>query len=345
MSIAGRRTLFVASTGGHLEELLRLRARLRPAATSVHWATADTEQSRQLLDGESVSWMPVVPPKDWAGALGCLGQALRIVGEVDADRVVSTGAALALPFFVAARTRGRECHYVESAARSQGPSLTGRLTRRVPGVQLYTQYPGWADERWRFAGSVFDGFAPSHRPRWLPEGGLRRVVVTLGTQAGFSFRRALEALLRELPAVCAPDVDILWQTGGTDTTGLGIEAHRTVAPRVLKAAVEEADLVIGHAGVGTALCVLDSGRSPLLLPRQEAFGEHTDDHQLLIAGELARRGLAVQATPEVLTSDVLLQAAAGVVVSTEPGPMALEDVGPVAARTSRSPRLPVDDAA
>ena len=342
--MAAPRTLFVASTGGHLEELFRLRDRLRPAATEVHWATADTEQSRELLAGESVSWMPVVPPKDWAGAIRCLGQASRIVGAVDAQRVVSTGAALALPFFVAARLRGLECHYVESAARSDGPSLTGRLSRRVPGVRLYTQYPGWADARWRFVGSVFDGFEPDAPAQPLPSGGLRRVVVTLGTQAGFSFRRALEALVRELPAICAPDVEILWQTGGTDTTGLGIDAHPTVPPHVLRAAVDEADLVVGHAGVGSALCAIDSGRSPMLMPRQSTFGEHTDDHQLLIAAELAGRGLAVQATPEELTADALLRAAAGRIRASAPEPMYLIGGASVRSRPARSP-LGVDDAA
>ena len=74
--------------------------------------------------------MPIVPSKDLAGALACLPRAARIIGAVKPDRVVSTGAALALPFFVAARARRVPCHYVESAARSEGPSLTGRLSGR-----------------------------------------------------------------------------------------------------------------------------------------------------------------------------------------------------------------------
>ncbi|GAA3171977.1 glycosyltransferase [Blastococcus jejuensis] len=341
----GPRTLFVASTGGHLDELIRLRPRLQPVAGQTHWATADTEQSRELLAGESVSWMPVVPPKDWVGALASLSQARRVVRHSGVDRVVSTGAALALPFFVAGRLRGAECHYIESAARSVGPSLTGRLASRVPGVQLHTQYPAWADNRWRFAGSVFDGYRPDVPTAALPSEGLRRVVVTLGTQAGFSFRRSLEALLRELPAICAPDVEILWQTGGTDTTGLGIDATPSVSPAVLKAAIEAADLVVGHAGVGSALCTMDAGRTPLLMPRQAAYGEHTDDHQMLIAGELARRGLAVQSTPDELTAEMLLGASAGRVARTVAGPMYLTADPGLASRPPSPAGLEFDDAA
>lgn len=316
------RTLFVASTGGHLEELLRLRERLEPAAGAVHWATADTEQSRELLDGESVSWMPVVPSKDLAGALACLPRAFRVVNAVRPERVVSTGAALALPFFVAARARRVACHYVESAARSTGPSMTGRLSDWLPGVCLYTQYPGWASDKWRQAGSVFDGFEVSD-PVPVPEGGVQRVVVTLGTQGGFSFRRSLEALVRVLPEVCAPGAEILWQTGATDPSGLEIDARATVPPRMLKEAVERADLVIAHAGVGSALCALDSGHVPVLIPRRHAFGEHTDDHQVLIAAELERRGIAVHAPVEALSRDHLLRAAAGRVVSRQGDPVRL----------------------
>lgn len=312
----GPRTLFVASTGGHLEELLRLRDRLDPAAGAVHWATADTEQSRELLDGESVSWMPVVPSKDLTGAIACLPRAVRIMNAIRPERVISTGAALALPFFVAARARRVSCHYVESAARSTGPSLTGRLADWLPGVHLYTQYPGWASDKWRQAGSVFDGFEVTD-PVPVREGGVQRVVVTLGTQRGFPFRRSLEALVRVLPEVCAPGAEILWQTGATDPSGLGIDARATVPPRTLKEAVERADLVIAHAGVGSALCALDAGRVPVLVPRRHAFGEHTDDHQVLIAAELERRGLAVHAELEELSRDHLLRAAAGRVVGRQ----------------------------
>lgn len=316
------RTLFVASTGGHLDELIRLRDRLAPAAGECHWATADTDQSRELLAGEPVHWMPVVPPKDLAGALRCLPQAFRVVGATRPDRVVSTGAALALPFFFAARARGVSCHYVESAARSVGPSLTGKLSGLLPGVRLHTQYLTWASRRWRAAGSVFDGYQVSD-PVPVTEGGLRRVVVTLGTQRGFSFRRGLEALVRVLPGVCAPGAEILWQTGGTETAGLGIDAQPTVPPGVLRDAVEVADLVVAHAGVGSALCALDAGRTPALLPRLRRFGEHTDDHQVLIAQELERRGLAVVAPPQDLSEELLLRAAAGRVTGRTGAPIRL----------------------
>jgi UDP-N-acetylglucosamine transferase subunit ALG13 len=269
-----------------------------------------------------VSWLPPVPSKDARAALASLPRAARIMDEVRPARVLSTGAALALPFFVAAHQRGVPCHYVESAARSSGPSLTGRLSRFVPGVRLYTQYPHWADARWHWAGSVFDGFEPTE-PITLPSGGFQNVLVTLGTQGGFPFRRALEGLRKVLPEVCAPGASILWQTGGTDATGLDIDAVPFVPPHELCDAAREADLVVAHAGVGSALLALDAGRTPLLLPRRHHYGEHTDDHQLLIADELGSRGLACSAFPETLTPDCLRSAAAGRVSERAGAPISL----------------------
>ena len=49
-----RRTLLVASTGGHLEQLMRLHERLRPASNETEWVTSDEPQSRSLLSGQRV---------------------------------------------------------------------------------------------------------------------------------------------------------------------------------------------------------------------------------------------------------------------------------------------------
>ena len=55
-------------------------------------------------------------------------------------RAVSTGSGIALGYLPYLAARGVECHYIESAARVSGPSLTGRILRRVPRVRTYTQY-------------------------------------------------------------------------------------------------------------------------------------------------------------------------------------------------------------
>lgn len=300
------RTLLVASTGGHLEELFRLRASFAPVVGEVEWVTFDTAQSRFLLAGEKVHLVPFVKPKDAKGTLASTAAALQLLRSGRFVRVISTGAAIAVPFLTEARLLGLGAHYIESAARTEGPSLSGSLLARIPGVRLYGQYQAWTSGHWQYRGTVFDGFSPGVA---RPVEALRRVVVTFGTQQDFSFRRAAERLVEVLPTVCAPDAEILWQTGSTTMAGLDVDSVETVPTQQLLDAVRAADLVVSHAGVGSALVALRHGKCPVLLPRRRALGEHTDDHQRLIAEELAGRHLAVLGDAGRVTGADLLRAA------------------------------------
>jgi len=247
--------------------------------------------------------------------------------------VVSTGAAIALSFLPLARTLGIPAYYVESAARRHGPSTTGRLLARVPGLSLYTQHASWADGRWNYAGCVFDGYEA--RERRFPTRAIRRAVVTLGTQPGYGFRRLVERLVDLLP----PDADVLWQTGATDVRGLPIAPRTFVPGDELATAMRGADVVVAHAGVGSALCALDAGRCPVLVPRTATEGEHVDDHQSQIAATLDEVGLAVASPVERLGGGQLLRAAARVVAPRlEAGAFRLRPVtSPVARQDSALP--------
>ncbi|HEX8752620.1 MAG TPA: glycosyltransferase [Solirubrobacterales bacterium] len=55
----------------------------------------------------------------------------------------------------------------------------------------------------------------------------------------------------------------------------------------------EADAVITHAGVGSILCAVREGHTPLVVPRQHALGEHVDDHQAELTRALEARGSVV----------------------------------------------------
>lgn len=54
--------------------------------------------------------------------------------------------------------------------------------------------------------------------------------------------------------------------------------------------VQDAELVISHAGAGSVLTCADHGARTIVVPRQRAFGEHVDDHQLEFARLIARSG-------------------------------------------------------
>lgn len=306
-----RKALLVAAVGGHLEQISRLEKRFSPSFTEVDYATSESPQSRSLLADKVVHYVPYVPPRGFRESMGLAPKANHIVRHGGYTDVISTGSGIAVPFLLAARAAGMRAHYIESAARSEGPSLSGRIVHQIPGVHLYCQYPSWADSDWRFRGSVFDDYVSAPRPR--PADGVHKVVVTLGTMMSYPFGRAVDAVQKVLAEVARPDVEVLWQVGGTPVGDRKIDAHALVPAQELVAAIREADLVFAHAGIGSCLQILDSGHVPVLFPRLAKHGEHIDNHQLMIATELTRRGLAVAKDPDDLDVAATATALASVV--------------------------------
>jgi UDP-N-acetylglucosamine transferase subunit ALG13 len=293
--------LLVATNGGHLAQLDELAPRMRGIEADRLWITFDSPQSRSLLAGRPHRFIPEIGERDVKGVLHGTACARRLMREIQVSAVVSTGSAIALSFLPLAALRGIPAHYIESSARVVEPSLTGRLLQPVPRVRLYRQYPHAACGRWGYAGSVFEGFEA--RPCDSLE--IRRVVVTVGSGV-HGFRRLIDRLTAILP----PGLDVLWQTGSTAVGDLGIAARATVPAAELDQAIRAADVVVAHAGCGSALTALNAGKLPVLVAREGRHGELVDEHQMQLAGWLGGHGLAVHRTPETLAFADLLAAAA-----------------------------------
>jgi UDP-N-acetylglucosamine transferase subunit ALG13 len=294
------KTVFVASNGGHLAQLFELSHRMNEFGRDRLWVSFDTEQGRTLLADEETIFVPYIAERDLSGVMRTIKYARRVFCGDRVNAVISTGSAIALSFLPYAVLRGIEAHYIESAARVGEASLTGRVLQNIPGVRLYRQYPHLADGRWAYGGSVFDGFeAVSIGPLQV-----RRVVVTVGTDK--PFRRLVEAVTKIVPGDC----EVLWQTGPTPLDGLSIEAQAFVSAAALARATRQADVVVAHAGCGSALMALSAGKLPVLLPRDPRHGEVVDVHQIEIARWLSTRGLAIERAPEELTLADLETAAA-----------------------------------
>lgn len=308
-------TLMIATPGGHIAELLALAPRLQGADGDHVWVTWRDPQTESLLAGRRVVWAQRVEPRDALGAARELPRAFGLLRSLRPRAAVSTGSAIAVPYLAMAAAFGIPAHYIEAATRTSGPSLSGRILSALPGVATYTQFENGASKRWLFRGSVFDGYAPAQAaPR-----AIRRVVVTLGTMTD-SFRRALERLASQLPDGC----EVLWQTGHTPVAGLPIHARPFVPAAELEQAIRDADVVVGHCGVGTALTAFQAGRLPVLLPRDPNRGEVVDFHQVELATHLVGRGLARVCDASALTMNDL-EATTGVqVLAQDPGPFQLE---------------------
>jgi UDP-N-acetylglucosamine--N-acetylmuramyl-(pentapeptide) pyrophosphoryl-undecaprenol N-acetylglucosamine transferase len=309
-------TMFLAAAGGHLRQLVELAERI-PEDDLELWVTNPGDQSASLLAGRPTHLVPNVSPKDVGGVLRCVPTAHRLWREHGITRAISTGSAIALGYLPYLSARGVECHYIESATRVVGPSLTGRILQRVPRLHLYSQYDRWACRQWRYGGNIFDGYEAVPESRQL--GDQVRVVVMLGIATGFPFRRLVERLLPlltpdgPLASATGRRVQTLWQTAGTAVDDLPIRARPSMPAAELNTALGDADIVVSHAGTGSAIAAVEQGHMPLLAPRVSALGEIGDEHQRQLADELAGRGLAINRDASAITVDDLMSTLNGVV--------------------------------
>jgi UDP-N-acetylglucosamine--N-acetylmuramyl-(pentapeptide) pyrophosphoryl-undecaprenol N-acetylglucosamine transferase len=292
---------FVASSGGHLIELLELSGRIPECTDESLWVTYDSAEARSLLAHRNSVLVRRATSRDFSAMPAHALSALDLFRRYSISQVFSTGAGVAVPFFGVGRARNVECNYIESATRTEGPSLTGRVIQRIPGVKLFTQHTLWAESPWKYAGSVFDGF---ERVQAEPHA-LGKVTVTVGSSTTFGFRRMIQALSKVIPE----GIEVLWQSGCTDVAGLGIRGISSLSPSDLAESLAAADVVVAHAGVGTALTALSAGRLPVLIPRLRNYGEHVDDHQQQVASDLAQRGLAIVRDADELCYADLVEAA------------------------------------
>lgn len=147
--------LLVASSGGHLLELLQL-ADLWPRERR-HWVTFQTTDAEPLLAGEKVTWAYHPTNRNLLNLIRNFGLALRVMRCRQAQAIVTTGAAVSVPFAIVGRLRGVRVVYIESMARISSPSLTGRLVYPFANTFI-VQWPGMKRlfRRAELFGTVFD---------------------------------------------------------------------------------------------------------------------------------------------------------------------------------------------
>ena len=141
----------VASSGGHLLELVSLKA-----AWGTHqrfWVTFPTDDARVLLEGERVIWAYPPTNRSLKNLLKNLWLGWRVLRRERPDVVISTGAGVAVPFLWVGRVLGMRTIYIESLARIQRLSLSGRLVYPV----VHRFYVQWPDLVGRYPRVIFGG--------------------------------------------------------------------------------------------------------------------------------------------------------------------------------------------
>lgn len=126
--------LLVSTQGGHLAQLLVLREWWEHYERV--WVCPPTPDVVDRLAGERVVTSHHPTTRNLPNLLRNALLALRVVRRERPSLVVSAGAGVAVPFFVAARLRGIPTVFIEVYDRVDSPTMTGRLcgpftTRRI----------------------------------------------------------------------------------------------------------------------------------------------------------------------------------------------------------------------
>jgi UDP-N-acetylglucosamine:LPS N-acetylglucosamine transferase len=143
--------LLVGSSGGHLAQLLALRSWWGDRDRA--WVTFPTADAKSQLSGERVTWAYYPTTRNGLNLVRNLGVAFRLLRKDRPSVVLSTGAGVAVPFFVLAWLRGIPTVYLEVYDRIDSPTLTGRLCR--PFTRLFLVQ--WEEQRKFYPGSVVVG--------------------------------------------------------------------------------------------------------------------------------------------------------------------------------------------
>lgn len=128
---AHRRTrlALVGSSGGHLAQLMALRPFWEEHDR--FWVTFPTEDARSLLQDERVYWCHHPTNRNLPNLVRNSRLAVQVLKRERPSHLISTGAAVAVPFFYVARLIGARLVYIESFDRIESATLTGRIVHPI----------------------------------------------------------------------------------------------------------------------------------------------------------------------------------------------------------------------
>lgn len=155
MDLTKAKICIPTSSGGHLAHMRMLMPMIEQAADRF-WVTFDKEDANSQLENERVYHCFFPTNRNIPNLVRNTLLAVRVLRRERPDLIVSSGAAIAVPFFLIGKLMGARTVYIEVFDRVDRGTLTGRLVRRfadlfvVQWPEMLSVYPGSVD-----LGSIF----------------------------------------------------------------------------------------------------------------------------------------------------------------------------------------------
>ena len=115
----------VGSSGGHLTHLYMLKPFWQDKDR--FWVTFDKEDARSLLEGVRVYPCHYPTNRNLKNLIRNTIVAVKVLKKEKPDLLISSGAAVAVPFFYIAKCMGKKLIYIEVFDRIDKPTLTGKM--------------------------------------------------------------------------------------------------------------------------------------------------------------------------------------------------------------------------
>lgn len=115
----------VGSSGGHLTHLYMLKPFWEDKER--FWVTFNKEDARSLLNGEKIYPCYFPTNRNVKNLIRNTVVAWKVLKKEKPDILISSGAAVAVPFFYLAKLMRKKLVYIEVYDRIEKPTITGRL--------------------------------------------------------------------------------------------------------------------------------------------------------------------------------------------------------------------------
>lgn len=115
----------VGSSGGHLTHLYMLKPFWENKER--FWVTFDKEDARSLLEGEKMYPCYFPTNRNIKNLIRNTFVALKVLKKEKPDVIISSGAAVAVPFFYLGKLFGAKLLYIEVFDRIDKSTMTGKI--------------------------------------------------------------------------------------------------------------------------------------------------------------------------------------------------------------------------
>ena len=131
----------VTSSGGHLTHLMQLKPWWKDKER--FWVTFNKVDSSSVLKGEKKYWCYFPTNRNIKNLIKNTFLAFKVLKKERPDVIISTGAAVAIPFFYLGKLFGCKTVYIEVYDRIDKPTITGKLVYPISNLFVLQ----WEEQR------------------------------------------------------------------------------------------------------------------------------------------------------------------------------------------------------